>query len=513
MPDIFISYSRRDKDFVERLHQALTEQRRDVWVDWEDIPSTAEWLKEIYAGIEQADTFAFVISPDSVTSEICTLEINYAIDNNKRLIPIMHRDLVEEQHQAALHSSISSHNWVFFRDTDDFDQSLEALVKALDTDLEYLRAHTRLLVRAVEWNDKNRDNSFILHGQDLRDAQHWLKTSQHKNPQPTDLQRAYIETSRKVNVNRRRAVILTAIYGFIVLILAIFAIFQAINAENRRQEADEQRQLAEAAEATAQYSAEQARSLALASNAQQALYRDNDPGLAIALALVANQIDEPSPLAQSVLVQAGYAPGTRILKTGHAVHNTQVSAHPEATTALAVSADNELVWWDLQTGDDLQRWPHDDLIRALSFSPDGQSAAVVTWPEGMSGMLTLYDLETGEMTAQWDEVADSLDIAFTPDGREVFLGASTGEVIQYDLETGEELQRFEGHTTTVRGISLSADGGRLATSSEDGTVRVWDVQAGEEASSINLDRGQAWAVAISPDGSHVLGGYEDNSLH
>ena len=65
MADVFISYSRKDKDFVRDLHEALAARERDTWVDWEDIPLTAEWLAEIYAGIEGADAFVFVISPDS----------------------------------------------------------------------------------------------------------------------------------------------------------------------------------------------------------------------------------------------------------------------------------------------------------------------------------------------------------------------------------------------------------------------------------------------------------------
>jgi hypothetical protein len=68
MADVFISYSRKDADFVRRLHQALTEQGRDIWIDWEDIPLTADWWQEICAGIEAADNFLFIISPDSVRS-------------------------------------------------------------------------------------------------------------------------------------------------------------------------------------------------------------------------------------------------------------------------------------------------------------------------------------------------------------------------------------------------------------------------------------------------------------
>ena len=77
MADVFISYSRVDQSFVKVLNQALNQSQYDAWVDWEDIPLTADWWKEIQAGIDAANTFIFVISPDSVLSKVCRQEIDY----------------------------------------------------------------------------------------------------------------------------------------------------------------------------------------------------------------------------------------------------------------------------------------------------------------------------------------------------------------------------------------------------------------------------------------------------
>jgi hypothetical protein len=41
MAEVFISYAREDKDFVQKLHNALAGLNRDTWVDWEGIPLTA----------------------------------------------------------------------------------------------------------------------------------------------------------------------------------------------------------------------------------------------------------------------------------------------------------------------------------------------------------------------------------------------------------------------------------------------------------------------------------------
>ena len=51
MSDVFISYSRRDIDFVRHLFDQLTARDREPWADWQDIPPTADWLAEIYKRI------------------------------------------------------------------------------------------------------------------------------------------------------------------------------------------------------------------------------------------------------------------------------------------------------------------------------------------------------------------------------------------------------------------------------------------------------------------------------
>ena len=64
--DLFVSYSRKDKEFVRHLVDGLVGREKEVWVDWEDIAPTAEWMSEIELGIDASDSFAFVISPDSL---------------------------------------------------------------------------------------------------------------------------------------------------------------------------------------------------------------------------------------------------------------------------------------------------------------------------------------------------------------------------------------------------------------------------------------------------------------
>jgi len=84
--DVFISYSRLDRDFVGKLRDALNDHAQDVWIDWESIPASQTWWNEIKKGIARANNVVVVLSPSSMASPICHLEIEYARQLGKRII-------------------------------------------------------------------------------------------------------------------------------------------------------------------------------------------------------------------------------------------------------------------------------------------------------------------------------------------------------------------------------------------------------------------------------------------
>ena len=141
-PDVFLSYSRKDSDFARRLGEALAARDKEVWADWEDIPATAEWRGEIASGIDAADSFAFVISPDSIRSEAAR-----SSRTRSSTASASSRSSIATR-TASPSRRLASRNWIFFRAEDDFDDAVDTFVEALETDLDWVRAHTRLLVRA-----------------------------------------------------------------------------------------------------------------------------------------------------------------------------------------------------------------------------------------------------------------------------------------------------------------------------------------------------------------------------
>lgn len=238
MADIFISYAREDIDFVRRLHEALAERERETWIDFEGIPPSAEWLAEIRSAIDSAQAFVFVLTPASAASKVCAEELRHALGQHKRLIPILRTEV----DASEVADDLARLNWIFFRDGDDFEAACESLLGAVDTDLDWVRDHTRLLERAREWDQGGRDASATLRGRDLEHFEEWIALGPDREPQPTALQSHYVLASRRAATVRQRW-----IWGSIALGLAV-AVGLSILAYTQSREKARQRELAAARE-------------------------------------------------------------------------------------------------------------------------------------------------------------------------------------------------------------------------------------------------------------------------
>ena len=85
---IFISYSREDKAFVESLHTDLGELGHDVWMD-QRLVGGQEWWDEILRNIRECDLFVLALSPKSIVSDACLLELRYATAVRRPFLPAM----------------------------------------------------------------------------------------------------------------------------------------------------------------------------------------------------------------------------------------------------------------------------------------------------------------------------------------------------------------------------------------------------------------------------------------
>ena len=125
-----------------------------------------------------------------MASRMCGLELTHAVKQHKRLIPVVPHAI----DASIVREPLASLNWIVFDSEASFAAAFDKLASAISTDLEQVRMHTRTLVRAIEWDRNQRDDSFLLRGSDLQTAVRW-RDSVRVSRQPTDLQREYIHAS------------------------------------------------------------------------------------------------------------------------------------------------------------------------------------------------------------------------------------------------------------------------------------------------------------------------------
>ena len=514
MPDVFISYSRKDIEFAHKLDKALKDNNRDVWVDWEDIPAVADWFAEIQTGIVNSNNIICIISPDSIASKEVGRELELAAMNNKRLIPVVWRNV--EPYNVP--NELAILNWIFFRDTDDFDKAFKLLLAALDTDLKWVNDHTHLQVQALEWANKQRDASLLLRGSALREAEGLV--AQSKEPEPTALQRQYTLASRKAAIIRQRITIGGVFAALIIsMALAVVAIIQANvanqnykDAVDARNQVEQQRQKAVAA----QQLAEDQRKIA----DEQRIEADNQRKIADEKrieALNQRRIALSSQLA---------AQSNRLLNSQKdlaillSIESRRLNDTQEARTSLR---DN----LDFSFHPEIYLRQHTDIVRGVAFSPDNKTFASA----GFDGTIWLWDATTKKainkivVAENSAETVKVWSVAFSPDGKTLASGSSDNIVRLWDVASQKKIAELKGHTYQVVTVAFSPDGKTLASGScavranevcQKGGIILWNTATNTAIGTLGQDltnfTGIVYSIAFSPDGDTLVSGDEGGAL-
>ena len=439
-------------------------------------------MAEVRSAIDEADCFCFVVSPDSVESPVCREEAAHAAASNKRILPLLHREVAD----GLVPETVAAHNWIAFDGEASFDQAFATLVKALETEPEHLRAHTRLLVRSKEWEGSDRDRSHLLRGSDLNQAEAWLATSQGKEPAPTQGQTAYVLASRKATSRRQRTVV-----GAVAVALVLSLVLSAVAIAQRGEAQD--------AQARAEERASESRSRELAASAVSQLYVE--PQRALLLAREAIEVRR-TPEAQDALREALLASNVRaIIDAGSTVREAEFD--PTGETILTAQ-DGEVVLWDAETRQALLRLPVSGQLHAASFDPTASKIAT----GGDDGVVRVWDLAAGEELFALEGHQDFVNtVRWTPDGEQI-VSASPDSVRIWNAESGN-LQRVVTPRLFFWSADPSPDGAMVVAADRSGVAVVLDAATGEEVRTIETGPAPLTHALYSPDGSMIATAGDD----
>jgi len=241
---VFISYSRKDIAFADRLEAALKARGFEPLIDRSDIYAFEEWWKRIQDLIGRADTVVFVLSPDAVRhGSVALKEVAFAASLNKRFAPIVIRQVDDE----TVPEQLSKLNFIFFDEPAKLEESADKLAQALNTDIGWIRQHTDFGEQARRWQSAASPTGLLLRSPALEQAEQWIASRPTNAPAPTATTQTYIVESRRAATRRRN--VLTASLGVglaIALVLAALAYWQREVAVEQERIATQQRNRAEA---------------------------------------------------------------------------------------------------------------------------------------------------------------------------------------------------------------------------------------------------------------------------
>lgn len=126
--DVFISYSRKDKDRIQNLLSALEVYKISYWLDTSEIDYSETFTDSIACAIDNADSVLFICTNYSIKAEYCKKELNYARLNNKKIRAILFDGFVPKQGWFAL--EFGNVNCVNYTDQSQFDKLMQELEDA-----------------------------------------------------------------------------------------------------------------------------------------------------------------------------------------------------------------------------------------------------------------------------------------------------------------------------------------------------------------------------------------------
>ena len=161
---------------------------------------------------------------------------------------------------------------------------------------------------------------------------------------------------------------------------------------------------------------------------------------------------------------------------------------PDAERVATSGIGPSISIWDVRSGKKIVSLAaKTENVFTVAFSPDGKKLASVY---DNDRTLKSWDTTTGqELSSLKADNKLSYRIAFSPDGTTLAAACDNGNVILWNIDTGQSVP-IKAHNGVVSTIAFSSDGLKLATGGKDNAVKLWDVKTGRKL----LDMGQAESI-------------------
>jgi guanine nucleotide-binding protein G(I)/G(S)/G(T) subunit beta-1 len=150
---------------------------------------------------------------------------------------------------------------------------------------------------------------------------------------------------------------------------------------------------------------------------------------------------------------------------------------------------------------------HTGYLSCCRFLTDNQ---ILTSSGDMS--CVLWDIETGQQVTTFaGHTGDVMSLSLSPDQKTFVSGACDASAKLWDIRGGYCLQTFTGHESDINSIVFFPNGFAFATGSDDATCRMFDIRSDQELAVYSHDNiiCGITSVAFSKSGRLLLAGYDD----
>jgi WD40 repeat protein len=421
----FISYSRADRSYVDRLAGHLTAQGIPVWYDYE-IETGDHFAAVIQEKLDTCAAVVVVLTPDSMASPWVNREISYAIAEGRPVLPLVLKRSRAHILLADLHQEDVTGGGL---PPDRFLSRLRDLLGVVPSRfIETFVGHQRA-VTSVAWSP---DGTALVSGGYDSLAHIWSPTDGRIQATLTE----HRDTISGVAWAPGGHFLATASWDGSCLIW----------------------QPGTATPAHLLHRDEKLRCIAWA------------PGLYLIVS------------AGQTLVFYRRPEEMTVFRGDHAHDVLAIAWSPHDDDQYATgSADNDAIIWRLRWDPYSPATPrrtrkhvlaHPSAVSAVAWAPDGSHLATGCW----DGYVRLWDPESGVLLTTLRGHGDVVGgVAWSPDGQRLATASSDRTVRIWDPDTGRELRQLTGHTAIVTSVAWSPDGRHLASGSNDCAVRLWSM--------------------------------------
>ena len=182
-------------------------------------------------------------------------------------------------------------------------------------------------------------------------------------------------------------------------------------------------------------------------------------------------------------------------------------------TVLAVATSIGILIYDVDTYQEIALLTeHNDVVKSLAFSPDGQTlASGGGWKDKT---IHLWDVPNRQLQKKLTgHVGEITSLAFHPNGESLASGSSDKTICLWDIDKAEHKTRIECADQVVS-IAFSSDGKMLASGEKnqfDQSIHLRDAETGQPVKTFisNVESMREISVAFSPDGTTLAGSCND----